>query len=72
MTTHPTSANAGLIDHERTVRGGAHVLDLRLGPRKRATDRVAVDELAVLIAAERRRHELEKTDEASPISTIAC
>ena len=33
---------------------------------------MTVDELAALTAAEHHRHKLEKPDEASPISTIAC
>jgi hypothetical protein len=33
---------------------------------------MTVDELAALITAERHRHKLEKPDEASSISTIAC
>jgi hypothetical protein len=33
---------------------------------------MTVDELAALIAAEHHRHELEKPNEASSISTIAC
>jgi hypothetical protein len=32
---------------------------------------MTVDDLAALISAERHRHKLEKSNEASPISTIA-
>lgn len=46
--------------------------DLRSGPLKRATGRDAADDLAALVTAERHRNKLEKLDEASPISTIAC
>ena len=33
---------------------------------------MTVDDLAALITAQRHHHKLEKPDEASPISTIAC
>jgi hypothetical protein len=33
---------------------------------------ITVNDLAALIAAERHRHEVEKPDESSPISKIAC
>jgi hypothetical protein len=50
----------------------AMLSDLHSRPHKRATDRDDGDGLAALTSAERHHHKLEKPDEASPISTIAC
>jgi hypothetical protein len=70
MTTHPTSLNAGSGDGERTVSAAGHVPDLR-GRISEQRVAMTVDDLAALISAERHRHKLEKSNEASPISTIA-
>jgi hypothetical protein len=61
------------IDGERTIRGFGQVF--RIYVRGRSSEQrvaMAVDGLAVLITAERHRDKLEKPDEASPLSTIAC
>jgi hypothetical protein len=62
MTTHPTSMNADLTAGEWTVREAGHVFQICVRGRM-SEQRVAmtVDDLAVLITAERHRHKLEKT-----------
>lgn len=69
MTTHPTAMNAGLTDRERRVRGADDVSDLRSGLMSEQPVAMRVDNL------DQRgtyRHKLEKPDEASRNSTVAC
>jgi hypothetical protein len=60
----------------RQMASGRYMQPSMYGPAfdtaQAGNESLTVNELAALIAAERHHHKLEKSDEASSISTIGC